>query len=161
MFLTSTWTLESHNTNHFLSRSAYYAWVKKGEAPSEATVDEAYLANAVFDLWTASRRRYGAPRVTAALCKQGEQVPEKRVARLMAEIGIARICGRKKVRTTRRDPDARPAAALVERDFSADAPTGLWVSDVTYIPTDEGWHPDGRRLALPVFDPRRVESSTG
>jgi putative transposase len=122
-----------------VSRSAYYAWVKKGEAPSDATVDEAYLANAIFDIWTTSRRRYGAPRVTAALWKQGEPVPEKRVARLMAEIGIAGICGRKKVRTTRRDPEARPAADLVERDFSADAPTALWLSDVTYIPTDEGW----------------------
>jgi transposase InsO family protein len=122
-----------------VSRSAYYAWVKKGEAPSDATVDEAYLANAVFDVWTTSRRRYGAPRITAALWKQGEPVPKKRVARLMAEIGIAGICGRKKVKTTRRDPEAQLATDLVERHFSADAPTELWLSDVTYIPTDEGW----------------------
>jgi putative transposase len=122
-----------------VSRSAYYAWAKKGEAPADATVDEAHLANAVFDVWATSRRRYGAPRVTAALGKQGEQVPEKRVARLMTEIGIAGICGRKKVKTTRRDPDAQPAVDLVERDFSADAPTELWLTDVTYIPTDEGW----------------------
>ena len=59
-----------------VSRSAYYAWAKKGEAPADATVDEAHLANAVFDVWATSRRRYGAPRVTAALGKQGEQVPE-------------------------------------------------------------------------------------
>ena len=57
----------------------------------------------------------------------------------MTEIGIAGICGRKKVKTTRRDPDAQPAVDLVERDFSADAPTELWLTDVTYIPTDEGW----------------------
>ena len=47
--------------------------------------------------------------------------------------------GRRKVRTTRRDPNHELAADLVERDFSADEPDELWVTDVTYIPTDEGW----------------------
>ena len=122
-----------------VARSAYYDWLGRQEGPSEALVEEAYLANRVFEIWRRSRRRYGAPRVTAALRKQGVEVNEKRVARLMGELGIAGKCGRRKIRTTWRDPAAKPAADLVERDFTADEPDELWVGDVTYIPTDEGW----------------------
>jgi putative transposase len=122
-----------------VSRSAYYAWLSRGDGPDEATIEEAQLANRIYDVWRRSRRRYGAPRVTAALWKQGVAVNEKRVARLMVELGIAGKCGRRKVRTTRRDPAARPAADLVERDFSADRPDELWLGDVTYIPTGEGF----------------------
>jgi transposase InsO family protein len=122
-----------------VSRSAYYAWAKRGEGPTEADLEEAALANEIFDIWKASRRRYGVPRVTAALLKAGTLVNEKRVARIMGQLKIAGICGRKKVKTTRRDPDKTPAADLVERDFHADEPDELWLTDVTYIATDEGW----------------------
>ncbi|HXY44970.1 MAG TPA: IS3 family transposase [Acidimicrobiales bacterium] len=122
-----------------VSRSAYYAWLNKGQGPSAGLVEEAELANRIYDIWRKSRRRYGSPRVTAALWKAGEQVSEKRVAKLMAEIGIAGICGRKKMVTTRRDPTHTPAADLVERDFSAEEPDELWLTDITYVPTDEGW----------------------
>jgi putative transposase len=77
--------------------------------------------------------------VTAALLKAGVKINEKRVARLMAGMGLVGKCGRKKLRTTERDPAGRPAEDLVERDFHADAPDELWVSDATYIPTGEGW----------------------
>ena len=122
-----------------VSRSAYYAWLGRGDGPDEATVEEAELANRVYDIWRGRRCRYGAPRVTAALGKQGVAVNEKRVARLMVELGIAGKCGRRKARTTRRDPAAQPAADLVERDFTADRPDELWLGDVTYIPTGEGF----------------------
>lgn len=122
-----------------VSKSAYYAWANKGEGPSDAVVAEAHLANRIYDIWKRSRRRYGAPRVTAALWKLGEHASEKRVARLMAELGIAGISGRHKVKTTRRDPRHELASDLVERDFTADEPDELWLTDVTYIPTDEGW----------------------
>ncbi len=122
-----------------VARSAYYDWLGRQDGPGQAVLEEAYLANRIFDIWRRSRRRYGAPRVTAALGKQGVEVNEKRVARLMAELGIAGKCGRRKIRTTWRDPAAKPAADLVERDFTADEPDELWVGDITYIPTDEGW----------------------
>ena len=122
-----------------VSKSAYYAWANKGEGPTDAVIAEAHLANRIYDIWKRSRRRYGAPRVTAALWKLGEHASEKRVARLMAELGIAGISGRRKVRTTRRDPSHELASDLVERDFTADEPDELWLTDVTYIPTDEGW----------------------
>jgi len=122
-----------------VARSAYYDWLGRQDGPGEAVLEEAYLANRIFDIWRRSRGRYGAPRVTAALRKQGVEVNEKRVARLMGELGIAGKCGRRKIRTTWRDPAAKPAADLVERDFTADEPDELWVGDITYIPTDEGW----------------------
>ena len=122
-----------------VSSSAYYAWRSRSQGPTEALIDEAILANRIFDIWRRSRSRYGAPRVTAALLKAGVAVNEKRVARLMGELGIAGKCGRRKLRTTWRDPAARPAADLVERDFTAEVPDELWVGDITYLPTDEGW----------------------
>jgi putative transposase len=122
-----------------VSSSAYYAWLKRGEGPTDGLIEEAHLANRIYDVWAKSRRRYGAPRVTAALWRQEEHPSEKKVARLMGELGIAGICGRRKVRTTRRDPSHELASDLVERDFHADEPDELWVTDVTYIPTDEGW----------------------
>lgn len=69
-----------------VSSSAYYAWRARGEGPSDALIDEAILADRIFDLWRCSRRRYGAPRITKALVKTGVQVNEKRVARLMADV---------------------------------------------------------------------------
>lgn len=122
-----------------VSRSAYYAWRAGGDGPDEATWDEAVLANAIFNVWGRSRHRYGSPRVTAALVKQGWNVNHKRVARLMGELGITGKCGRRKLRTTWRDKNAALAADLVERDFTAERPDELWVGDITYIPTGEGW----------------------
>jgi transposase InsO family protein len=122
-----------------VSRSAYYAWSARGQGPDQATLEEAHLANGVYDQWIKSRRRYGAPRLRAALCRRGVQVSKKRVATLMAMLGISGKSGRKKIRTTVRDRTKTPAADLVERDFTAAAPDELHVGDITYIPTDEGF----------------------
>ncbi|MGH8914898.1 MAG: IS3 family transposase [Acidimicrobiia bacterium] len=121
-----------------VSRSAYYAWAAK-DGPDEATRAEADLANRIYDIWAASRGRYGVPRVVVSLWRAGIQVNRKRVERLMAELGLQGRCGRRKLRTTVRDPKATPAADLVERDFWARDLDQLWVGDVTSIPTAEGW----------------------
>jgi transposase InsO family protein len=57
----------------------------------------------------------------------------------MGELAIAGKHGRRKLVTTRRDKDATPAPDLVQRDFSAEGPDELWVGDITYVPTGEGW----------------------
>lgn len=122
-----------------VSCSAYYAWARlQTTGPDEATVDEAILTNEIHDIWTRSRRRYGVPRVTAELWRRGRVVNHTRVARIMAELGISGICGRRKLRTTQRDPQAAPAPDQVERDFSAAEFDRLWIGDVTYLSTDEG-----------------------
>ena len=122
-----------------VSRSAYYDWASSIRIPTMAQMHEAYLANAIFDVWKESYRRYGAPRIAAELMKKGYNVSERIVARIMAELHIEGICGRKKIKTTRRDPTKLPARDLVERDFTAGEPDALWLTDVTYIPTKEGW----------------------
>jgi transposase InsO family protein len=122
-----------------VSPSAYYAWSSRGQGPDEATIEEAHLANLIYDLWKKSRRRYGSPRLTAALCRRGVKVSKKRVATLMAMLGICGKSGRKKFRTTVRDRTRKPAADLVERDFSATCPDELHVGDISYIPTEEGF----------------------
>lgn len=122
-----------------VSRSAYYEWRKRAEGPSEALIAEAYLANRVYDAWRRSRRRYGAPRVTAALRKAGVEVNEKRVARLMGELGISGRCGRRKIRTTWRDRRQGAAVDLLLRHFEGSTVDETWVGDITYIPTGQGW----------------------
>ena len=82
---------------------------------------------------------YGCPRVVGALHQQGRRVNHKRVERLMALHGIKGRCGRRRVRTTIRDPHARPATDLVNRCFDRQQLNELWVGDITYIPTGEGW----------------------
>lgn len=81
-----------------------------------------------------SSATYGVPRVTAQLWRDGVQVNHKRVERIMAELGIAGTCGRRKLRTTVRDPDAVPAPDLVQRHFTSYRPDALWIGDLTYIP---------------------------
>lgn len=121
-------------------RSSYYDWVAEVAAgPDDACWDEAIVANRIYDIWKRSRGRYGVPRITAELCRRGFCVNHKRVERIMGELGIAGRCGRRKIRTTWRDPKAKLAADLVERHFSREAIDQLWVGDITYIPTDEGW----------------------
>ena len=122
-----------------VSRSAYYSWRAGGHGADQATWDEALLADAIFDTWRASRRAYGSPRVSVSLAKAGWKVNEKRVARLMGELAIAGKHGRRKLVTTRRNKDATPAPDLVQRDFSAERPDELWVGDITYVATGEGW----------------------
>jgi putative transposase len=71
---------------------------------------------------------------------KGEQFGQKRVARLMRQEGIVGVSRRRRgPKTTKRNADARPAADLVERDFTAAGPDQLWVADITYIPTWSGF----------------------
>jgi len=123
-----------------VATSSFYAWTAAQAAgPDEATVEEAYLANHIHDIWTGSRRRYGVPRVTAQLWREGVRINHKRVARLMCLVGVQGTCGRRKIVTTRRDPTATPSPDLVRRQFEQLALDQLYVGDITYIPTDEGF----------------------
>jgi transposase InsO family protein len=123
-----------------VARSSYYDWVAGLCAGrGEGCWDEAIFENEVFDVWARSRGRYGVPRVTAALWRRGVLANHKRVERVMGELGLSGKAGRRKIRTTIRDPKAQLAPDLVERNFCRDRPDQLWLGDLTYIPTDEGW----------------------
>lgn len=123
-----------------VSRSGYYDWAARQAAnPTEAQVAEAELVVKISMVHRQSRGRYGEPRVTAQLARDGVTANHKAVASLMAREGLSGRCGRRKVRTTIPDASKVPASDLVERDFAREALDELWVGDATYIPTDEGW----------------------
>jgi putative transposase len=121
-----------------VSVSGYYAWCSR--PPSARAVHDLDLTRAIRRIHEASRGTYGRPRVHAELRYEGVRCSGKRVARLMREAGISGIPARRWRRgLTRRRPGVAPHPDLVERRFSAQAPDRLWVADVSYIPTGEGW----------------------
>ena len=116
-----------------LSRTGYYKWLKRGESDRERRDRE--LIDHILRIHRETRGIYGAPRIHTELGMNGIKVGKKRVARLMREVGICGVTRRKKWRTTIRDPKARPAPDLVEREFRAAKADQLWVADITEIPT--------------------------
>jgi putative transposase len=81
-------------------------------------------------LWITNRKVYGAHKLWRAAVRAGHDIGRDQVARLMRELGIQGITRRRKVFTTRPDPDAVRAPDLVNRDFTADRPDALWVTDL-------------------------------
>jgi len=116
-----------------LSRTGYYKWLKRGKSERERR--DLALVDQILEIHQETRGVYGAPRIHIELRSQGVKVGKKRVARLMREVGICGVTRRKKWRTTIRDPEARPAPDLVEREFKATKADQLWVADITEIPT--------------------------
>lgn len=123
---------------HFgVSASGFYASQKRPESTHGARDRE--LTVLVGEAHQEGRRAYGSPRVHAALKKAGHRVGRKRVARLMRAANITARRTRRFVRTTD-SKHANPIAPnVLEREFTADAPNKAWVTDITYIPTQEGW----------------------
>jgi putative transposase len=119
-----------------VSTSGFDAWMKR--PPSDRARADRALTARIRSVHQASRGTYGAPRVHAELRAQGTPVARKRIARLMRTAGLAGCRPRRFVRTTVAD---RAAAApdLVQRQFTAAAPDQVWLTDITYVPTNDGW----------------------
>ncbi|MCY4371801.1 MAG: IS3 family transposase [bacterium] len=120
-----------------VSPSGYYAWL--GRSPSAREVADRALRDRIVDIHSRSRGTYGAPRVHAELSFEGVCVGRKRVARLMRQASIQGVHRRRKVTTTRRNPERAAAPDLVKREFTADGPDRTWVADITYVPTKAGF----------------------
>jgi putative transposase len=121
-----------------VSSSGYYAWCSR--PPSIRSLHDAELTRAIVRIHENSRGNYGRPRIHAELRYEGMRCSGKRVARLMRHAGISGIPARRKRRgLTRRRPGVAPHPDLVGRRFSAPQPDRLWVADITYVPTGEGW----------------------
>ncbi len=119
--------------------STYYAAKKREAAPSARAVRDAMMGQVLLVLWVANRKVYGAHKLWLAARRAGHDIGRDQVARLMRELGIVGVSRRrKKVFTTRSDPDAVRAPDLVKRAFTADRPDALWVTDLTYVPTRSG-----------------------
>jgi putative transposase len=120
-----------------VSSSGYYRW-KQRPASSRARADEELIGQ-IRAIYERSRGTYGAPRIHAELVASGTQVSRKRVARLMRGAGLVGASRRPQVKTTVRNPKARPAPDLVQRNFASEGRDRLWVADITYIPTGGGF----------------------
>ena len=121
-----------------VSRVGFYAWRTRPLSAREQRDRELELL--VGRVFRDSRQTYGAPRVHAELRARGVRIGKKRVARLMRRLELEGVSRRgKRGCTTVADPAAPPAPDLVKRNFVAERPDQLWLADITYLPTYEGW----------------------
>lgn len=120
-----------------VSSSGYYAWRKRPQS-SRSQRAEPLLAE-IRRIHLESRRTYGSPRVHAELRNRGRTCCENTVARMMRKNGIVAKT-RRKYRSTTDSNHSRPVAAnVLNRQFQVAAANQAWVSDITYVPTREGW----------------------
>ena len=121
-----------------VSRSGFHGWERR--APSDRALSDAWLTSRIKEIHEQARGVYGSRRVQAELRLGHDiQVSRRRVRRLMRQAGISGLVKVKKGRTTIRVPGVRVADDLVERKFRPDAANVLWVADITYLRTWEGW----------------------
>ncbi len=120
-----------------VSESGFYAWRKRPTCQRKR--EDAQLSPLIRQVFTAHRGRYGSPRLHAELKDQGKSISRKRVARLMREAGLGAKGKRHRVITTQRDASHPVAPNLLNRDFMATEPNKKWATDITYIPTAQGW----------------------
>ncbi len=121
-----------------VSPGGYYAWRARPE--SRRTVVNRSLVSAIVRIHRDSGGRYGSPRVHAVLRARGRGVSRGRIERLMRRYGIRAIMIRpRRVRTTDSRHNLPIAPNLLDRDFTAPAINRVWLADITYVPTAEGW----------------------
>jgi len=119
------------------SASGFYAWLRRG--PGRRAGEDAGLAGRIGAISEASRRTCGSPRVHAELREDGVRIGRGRVARLMREAGLVVVRRRRVPRTTDSRHDHPVAPNLLGRRFAAERPDAVWLADLTYLPTGEGW----------------------
>jgi putative transposase len=122
------------------SVSGFYAWLRAVPSVQARAEAAAELRGHIGRVFAAGRRAYGSPRVHAELRRQGRRHSRRRVERLMREMGLQARPGRRRPpRTTDSRHDLPVAPNLLDRHFVADRPDTVWLADISYLPTDEGW----------------------
>ena len=120
-----------------VSRRGYYDWLSCPESKIEK--QNQALAKVILRIFNENRQVYGAPRIHRALIDEGYHCSLNRVARLMRRSNIVPKTIRKFRVTTNSRKSSKPAFNLLNREFSPTQMNRVWASDVTYIPTREGW----------------------
>lgn len=123
-----------------VSPSGYYGWQERRAAPGPRAQEDAALAKDIQAIHKDSRQTYGSPRVVMELRKQGKRHGRNRVGRIMNEEGLCgRQRGRYRAQTTDSNHDEPIAPNHLAEAPKPTAPNQIWVQDITYIQTKEGW----------------------
>ena len=120
-----------------VSRGGYYSWLSR--SVSARAIENQRLVEKIKAIHAASGGVYGSPRITDALLDENIIVSRPRVARLMKKNGIKAITQRRFKVTTNSDHNYSRSPNLLKQYFYVDKPQKIWVSDITYISTREGW----------------------
>jgi putative transposase len=123
-----------------VTKAGYYAW--RNREPSRRALEDERLNGLICRIFEQSEQTYGAPRIHAELADDyGLRVGKKRVARLMRQLGVEGVSrrGKRRYKTTIPAKEAPAAPDLVRRSFQAAGPNRLWVADITYVATWEGY----------------------
>jgi putative transposase len=119
-----------------VSRAGYYQWRKRIIPKREC--ENRQLRKRSSELYAEHKGRYGSPRLTVALQREGYQCSHNRVARLMRQEGLKARAKRKYCRTTVSD-HRKASPNLLDRQFQVAVPDRVFTSDITYVATNEGW----------------------
>lgn len=120
-----------------VTRSGYYAWKRRGESPRDE--ENRRLDADLQRLYNFHKGRYGAPRLTLDLRAEGWRASRRRVAKRLRMLGLRAKAARKFKATTQSKHGLPTAPNRLEQDFTAAAPNRVWLADITYVRTDEGW----------------------
>jgi putative transposase len=120
-----------------VSCSGFFAWRRR--PPSTRTREDVKLSVEISAIYQRSRGTYGSPRIHAELRSRSLDVGRRRVARLMRERGLVARPPRRTKRTTESDDRLPIATNVLERRFDVDQPNRVWVTDITYVRTWQGW----------------------
>jgi len=120
-----------------VSPSGYYA--RRHRPETRRAREDRQLKRRILSIHTEMKGRYGTPRIERSLRREGMRTSCKRVARLRRELGLRSRIPRKYRVTTDSNHAQLPAPNLLQRDFAASGPDRIWVGDITYLSTTEGW----------------------
>jgi len=120
-----------------VSRSGYYSWLNR--TPSKRKLENEKLKIKIAEIYWQNRGTYGSPRIHKKLKKEGYHYNIKRIEKLMKELGLKARQKRKFKVTTDSNHNYPVKENLLKREFDVDTPNKAWVSDITYISTQEGW----------------------
>jgi transposase InsO family protein len=121
-----------------VARSSYYAWLER--KPSARVMETIRLMKKIGEIYHDNKGRYGSPKITDELNEQGFQASRPRIGRMMKKMGLRSITRKKyRVATTDSNHGFRIAENILKREFYQEEVSKAWVSDITYVPTAEGW----------------------
>ena len=119
-------------------KSGFYDWLTR--KPSKRAEERKILAAEIQLLHSSSKGRYGSPKITMDLRDRGFAASRPRVARIMKELGLRSVvAGKFRVCTTDSNHGFMISGNILDRNFTARGPSRVWVSDITYIRTEQGW----------------------